>query len=420
MYKALALVLFSLVARTGVACSCAETNHVCAAYWGTSVLFLGHVVRIEHSPGQLVVHFEITKSYRGTSGQSLIVRTPDQGPACGYTFSLGHDYLVYGYAAANGGVETNHCTRTHEVTSQAGDPDLQWLEALPKAPHGSSIFGRVWIADAPTVQANIAVSIAGPESKRVLTDSEGKFQAAGVKPGKYVVSATTPRRYQGFPDRTVTVEDRGCAEVNWSTRLDGHIRGHLYFVDGSTAAGVYLSALGNYATTNSDGSFDFAGLPPGSYDLAVNRDFAPQDANSYYRRVVFPNVIAIGPGETVDQLKFFLPADSQPPSVPLQVTVLGFDGKPVPQAQVLAYDDMWLNSVTPLMAETDGGGVAALTLRPGSQYDIEAFVNLPDFTQACAEPVRVDAAGHPAPLLLVLKHPFGNCMQFRKPLPPGR
>jgi hypothetical protein len=227
----------------------------------------------------------------------------------------------------------------------------------------------------------------------------------------------------------VTIQDRGCAELIWRTRLDGHIRGHVFFSDGAPAEGVYLTAKiadsqPSYVTTGSDGSFDFGELAPGSYILAANMDFSPitSKGTAYYRRAFYPGVakaseaaiITVGTGESVGNLRFFLPPDAPPPTIPVDVTVVGFDGNPVPHAAVFAYDDMWENSVTPTMADTDEHGKATITLRPGQHYDIEAVVNLPDSSQACAEPRGVDAHDKAAPLLLVLSRHIGNCMQFKK------
>jgi hypothetical protein len=96
---------------------------------------------------------------------------------------------------------------------------------------------------------------------------------------------------------------------------------------------------------------------------------------------------------------------------------VGFDGEPVSQAQILAYDGMWENSVTPAMAKADQHGKATIPLRPGQHYDIEAVVNLPDSSQACAEPLGVDLQDRPAPVVLRLSHHTGNCAQFKKPRP---
>jgi hypothetical protein len=464
--KALTLAVFALLgARAGFGCSCAGPNPVCSAYWNTDTLLLGHVVQIEHvydqppeekdvngkkmtiiGPGQYLIHFDVAKVYRGANTrQVVVIRTADQGSACGYAFEQGHDYLVYAYAGSNGDLGTNHCTRTHEVVSRQDDADLQWIEGLSQSPAGGSIFGQIQMLR-PNDEggydrsglARIAVSIQGPDSKTVSTDADGKFRADGVAPGKYAVSAKAPGGYSPFETKTVTLQNRACAEIPWYTRLDGHIRGHVYLSDGKPAAGLFLEVKAADAVpsepwtwrksslmTGPDGSFDFAPLSPGSYIFGMNVDFSALEGK-YYRKAFYPGTsnqseaanITIGAGETVDRLNFYLPPDSPPPSIPVPVLVLGFDGQPVPHAQIIAADDMWENSVTPLSATAGENGKATITLRPGSRYNIEAVVNLPDFTQACADPLAVDAkAGHdpPALLVLTLSHPIGNCMQFKKP-----
>jgi protocatechuate 3,4-dioxygenase beta subunit len=454
--RTIALITLGLSAASpSAACSCVGPIPVCSVYWSTSVLFLGHVIRVEHvydeppgetiGPGQYLAHFAVTKSYRGTLGEQVVVHTADQGSACGLGFQEGHDYLIYGYTASNGDLSTNHCTRTHEVADQAEDPDIRWIEALTKAPRGASVYGRIRSlrlnrdgAYDESALPGISVSIAGPQSKTVSSDAEGNFRADGLAPGAYVVSAEAPQNYVPFPKSTVTLQEHSCAEIPWSTKFDGHIRGHVYFHDGSPAAGVYLTAKiadsnphepwawqAAHTTAGSDGTFDFATMAPGTYIFAVNLDFSPLPGNgdSYYRKAFYPGAIhrseaalvAVGPGEKVDRLSFFLPPDSAKPSVPLQVTILDFAGKPVPHADVVAYDGIWGLSVTPLMATADESGKANVTLRPDSHYDIEAVVNLSDSSQACAEPVGVNTHDSPAPVILMLSHHVGNCMQFKMP-----
>jgi hypothetical protein len=124
-------------------------------------------------------------------------------------------------------------------------------------------------------------------------------------------------------------------------------------------------------------------------------------------------VISIGPGEQVDHLRFMLPPDSEKPSVSLQVKVVGQDGKPASNAFVLAYDKLWpTTSPVPLSATAGKDGEANLVLRPTSRYLVEAYVNSPDFTQACAEPIDLSGR-HPLSLLILrIAHPFGNCLQY--------
>ena len=87
------VILGVLGARPSWACSCVGPTPVCSVYWSTSVLFLGHVVRIEHvdGPREYLVHFDVTSSYRGAPGEQAVIHTPDQGSACGLEFAEGHD-----------------------------------------------------------------------------------------------------------------------------------------------------------------------------------------------------------------------------------------------------------------------------------------------------------------------------------------
>jgi hypothetical protein len=449
---AVAFLVASLISLPSAsACSCAGPNPICSAYWTTPVLFLGRAVQIEHVydqppppntviPGQFLTHFEVTKLFRGKAGQEAVVHTSDQGSACGMGFEQGHEYLVFAYADEHGVLSTSHCTRTHEVQPGAADIDLQWIEALPKAPGGGVIFGTVQQLSMneeggydTRALADVAVSIRGPQSKTVSSDSEGNFRAEGLAPGKYVVSAPAPAHYEPFADSAVTLRDHACAEVDWRTVVDGHIRGHIYFSDGHAAAGLVLTAQrrgedgqwssgANIITAGADGAFDLGRLQRGAYVFGVNLDFGPLDANAYYRKAFFPGaanrveatVIELGAGQMVDNLRFYLPSDAPPPSIPVRVSVLGFDGKPTARAEILAYDDRWENSVTPVMASADENGIATLILRPGSHYDIEAVSNLPDNSQTCAEPIGVDAHPDAAPIILAMSHHVGNCTQFKK------
>lgn len=87
--KTIVFMAFSLASAVpGSACSCAGPTPVCSVYWATSLLFLGHVVRIEHvydeppqekvvngkkitwsGPGQNLIHFDVAKIYRGSPSE---------------------------------------------------------------------------------------------------------------------------------------------------------------------------------------------------------------------------------------------------------------------------------------------------------------------------------------------------------------
>ncbi len=100
MTRTAAFAILSLLSvRGALTCSCTGPTPVCSVYSTTSVLFLGHVVRIEHvydeppgemvvdgkkigliGPGQNLVHFDVTKSYRGAPGNRRSFRLPTNAP----------------------------------------------------------------------------------------------------------------------------------------------------------------------------------------------------------------------------------------------------------------------------------------------------------------------------------------------------
>jgi hypothetical protein len=450
--KVIALVSLGICSLPSFACSCPGSGPVCSEYWETPILFLGKVVGAEYHEvedkqtkfvhGEFLVHFEVIKQYRGESGNPAIVHTASQESACGFGFQAGHTYLVYGYKTADGSQGTGLCTRTHEVTSQLADPDLQWLGALPNAPPGGSMIGHLQMLrrnDSGRYDSNglpeVAVSIKGPTSVKISSGTDGNFRVDGLVPGTYEVSADLPKEYGGSALRTATIADHACVEMRWIARIDGHIRGHLYFADGSPAAGAYLTIdavntgsektgtwRAGIAITKADGSFDFTGLESGSYIFAVNMDFPPMNGKPYYRKAFYsgrsdnsqPVILRLGVAETLDKLRFTLPPDVPPPSVPFAISVLDFDGKPVPHAQIAAYDDMWGTNLNVMAATADDWGKATLTLRPRSHYAIGTWAMLPDRSWGCAEPVEVDTNAPPLPKVLQLNHHEGNCNQFRK------
>jgi hypothetical protein len=445
-----------LLAPAAYPCSCIGPTPVCSVFWTTPLVFVGHVIsqqliydqppeeRVVNGknirligPGRYEVHFSVGESLKGIAGQEIIVRTHSQSSACGFEFEDGSEYLVYAYSK-NGEWWTDHCTRTHKIETANDDADVQWIHGLAKAPQGGTIFGTIQ-SFSPTDRdvfplSNIKVDVNGPISKAISTDTSGHFRMTALPPGTYTVSAVAPSGYTAFSPTKVSVNDRGCAEVPFSTRLDGHIGGHVYFCNGVPAGGLVITAENidlepwaagkqTLTTSSKDGSFDFSPLAPGRYVLGVNINFRSAD-DRYYRKVFYSGVtersqaalVQVGHAQTVDNLRFFLPEDLPAPSIPLQVTLLGRDGKPIPNVEILPQDDMWetLVSVNGELKKTDSEGKATLLLRKGAYYNVWAVVNLPDFTQRCAEPVGVLAEVGLKPVTLIVSHSFGNCSQFKK------
>ncbi len=101
------------------ACECHKRNNFEQEFDFSKAVFVGEVVEIDKSKPDAIVTFEVKKMWKGAKSETMVVRTNNQGKACGYVFRQGEQYLVYAYD--EGMLRTSICTRTAEVKSAAED-----------------------------------------------------------------------------------------------------------------------------------------------------------------------------------------------------------------------------------------------------------------------------------------------------------
>lgn len=423
------------------ACSCMGPNPICAVYWNAPMIFTGHVVSKQlvlddpsgdaRNPGRYEVFFAVTESFKGEPGKGIVIRTHNQSSACGFDFEVGKDYVVFA-ESSKGEWWAGTCSHTHLLPS-SDDADLKWMHGVAAMASGATIYGNVALfspAKDPRVAplAHLSVSVSGPQSRTVTTDAQGNFSVGGLAPGKYAVSAAVPEGDAAIEPQSVSVVDRGCAEIPLVTRMDGRIRGHVYLPSGAPAVGANLTlesadadprqayASGSHRTSLDDGSFDFGPLEPGRYIFGANVD-SPPFQSSYYRKVFYPSGmdrggakrITLAAAQRVEDLRFELPEDRPAPSIPLDVTLVDPSGKPVPNATIMADDDMWDSSIARAAGHADSSGKTTVLLRPGSYYYVWAGASVGQGRQICAEPVGMLAEGELKPITLQASHAFGNC-----------
>src|SRR5688500_14372353 len=98
---AIAVFVFSL--RAVHACPCAAEGPPCVEYWKASAVFRGRVEAIERAAPvsddplrSRTITFTVLEAFSGVNGRSTIqITTPGSSAACGLTFTLGHEYVVY-------------------------------------------------------------------------------------------------------------------------------------------------------------------------------------------------------------------------------------------------------------------------------------------------------------------------------------
>jgi hypothetical protein len=94
---------------------------------------------------RLYVTFRVDEAFLGVSEK--VVTATSGGDLCGYPFSKGHKYLVYGRRLPNGEVYVSISSSTKWEKDAAGD--LKYLRGLPMAPHGTTIYGTVFRYTSP-------------------------------------------------------------------------------------------------------------------------------------------------------------------------------------------------------------------------------------------------------------------------------
>lgn len=126
------------------ACSCIQPGPPEVEMESSDAVFVGQVLAVEAAPqeGELKsflvwnqVTFLLERVWKGLpEAETAVVRTAAESAACGYEFEVGETYLVYAYAAEEGGeLTTNLCTR-NAPRERAGEDLAALGEPLWTAP----------------------------------------------------------------------------------------------------------------------------------------------------------------------------------------------------------------------------------------------------------------------------------------------
>ena len=171
---------------------------------------------------RLHVVFQVNEAFRGVAEK--VVNVVSGGDLCGYPFTKGHRYLVYGRRLPSGEVYVSISSSTKWAKDAADD--LKYLRGLPTAPHGATIYGTVFRYTSPENPRVMAVRRGIPEvghkieiqgttqNYEVTVDNRGSFKLSGLPPGRYTVLLNAEGEVHTSPpvkSTTVDVADKGCA-----------------------------------------------------------------------------------------------------------------------------------------------------------------------------------------------------------------
>src|SRR5262249_1787677 len=232
-------------------------------------------------PG-LQVRFSDVQPLRGVSGITAEVRTAMGESACGYGFHRGQYYLVYAYRdPQTGRLSVSSCSRTRLLSNAA--EDLAYFRAVPQEPPGSAMRLKVSRSSRDPVDLEkyshgplpaLKLIVDGPSGHlEAATGTSGAHEFSGLPPGHYKVHAEIPERLASFSQLELDVYDRGCAEVEFSSRFNGQIRGTVSGLKDHALEAAKIDiipASGKGASTFSYlGRYEMTYLPPGRYLLGI-------------------------------------------------------------------------------------------------------------------------------------------------------
>lgn len=170
---------------------------------------------------RLHVTFRVDEAFIGVSEK--VVTVTSGGDLCGFPFSRGHEYLVYGRRLPNNEVYVSISSSTKSKKDAAAD--LKYLRGLPTAPHGATIYGTVFRyknPENPREKVRLGIPETGHkveveganQTYEAIVDSRGDFRLSGLPPGRYRVLLNADGEVHTSPPvktTTVDVADKGCA-----------------------------------------------------------------------------------------------------------------------------------------------------------------------------------------------------------------
>jgi Carboxypeptidase regulatory-like domain len=379
------------------------------------------------SPGYIRVRFSVLETLRGEPQKEITVLTNGQSSACGFAFADASEYVVF--TSTNDETNelwTSKCSLTHKLESDRDDLDLSWMRGLATAAPGATLYGSVRLPPGlagPAAPARI--SVRGPQALEAASDKTGHYTFNGLSPGEYTVSAVMPSGLTTVAPRTVTVANKGCAQVDWPAYYDSHIRGRVTDTSGHALGEMFMVlqrrdsgfATGfadvGFAETDSDGRYDFASIPPGDY-LVVANNLGPS-ADRPYPRLYYPNTesdahaitVHLAPSDTIENINLTFPNAWKP--VVVQARVIEPDGSPPTGAEIEAHDVNYKWSGEPAMTTAGADGHAALTVYEGRSYYLTATIS-GGTQQRCAGPLKFTATDGLTLPTIVIDHNWGNCL----------
>jgi hypothetical protein len=288
---------------------------------------------------------------------------------------------------------------------------LAVLTPLP-ATAGPSCNGRIVGEVVRSVDVRTRAPLAGvpislSTGATVMSDAAGRFEFRGLPPGTYLLRAELPNELLALAsENPIELQPHACAGVSVRAVPNTMLRGRVILPRSFRAEGLTVSlmtpdgVLVENVYADSQGTFVFAGQPPGEYVVGVNATGLPPTPDT-----PFPPTFAPGTSDIqhADRIRIEVLSDLTdvnivvPRASPIAtITVAAKDvlGRPVEAAQLVT----WLGGRDDVrLGRTDSRGVAQVRMVGGvRQYLMVSGLG------GCATPVAIGPADLPATLEVTL------------------
>ena len=183
--------------------------------------------------------------------------------------------------------------------------DLQFLASTAS---GATVIGTLQMhswGDGPSdPMAGVRIVVSsGTRAVETTTRADGSFIVSGIGPGRLEIRPIL-RGDLTVDNRaalTFQIEEGGCHAVQLTAALNGRLRGRILSATGNSLKGVEVVLYGMDSSgglgssnrprisvrPNEDGTFEFYGVPPGSYLLSAGLE-KMEDGKRRYLNTFFP------------------------------------------------------------------------------------------------------------------------------------
>jgi hypothetical protein len=414
------------------ACSCLAGSP-CALYSAAEAVFLGKVVDVRVEGSLLAARLEVTRVWKGTVDPVVTVTNP-AGSSCSFEFVPGTRVVVYG--GGSGSTFTTHvCAGGGRLRPEDREPELP--------PVGGTVTGHVLkykeviterddLTD-PVVGVRVWIESAAGV-KETHSDGNGAFTLSGVGRGEHIVHADFGAELEGSATLSLRSSD-DCGRVLITSSPAGRIVGTLTSEDGQPIRDTELHAIPvdhdwtqqdlsdvRNATSGPDGTFQFRGVRPGQYVVAINTFSAPLVKQpfppTYYPGVEHradATIIHVGGGNPSPPEPFVLRRTL--PRTVILADILCRDGS-VPRSALLYATPADERTSMHESTYEQVDGHLRLTVIRGLPYDVHGVVLIPardasgaamGITSLRTPALRIDTTAPPPIIRLVA--PLDRCQQ---------